>query len=45
MPLYRYIDIPKKTHFFCSFARRILRRGNGTDASALKHIARSEKLK
>ena len=20
MPLYRYIDIPKKTHFFCPFA-------------------------
>ena len=36
MPLYRYIDIPKKTHFFCPFARRILRRGNGTGASALK---------
>ena len=34
MPLYRYIDIPKKTHFFCPFARRILRRGNGTGASA-----------
>ena len=36
MPLYRYIDIPKKTHFFCPFARRILHRGNGTGASALK---------
>ena len=34
MPLYRYIDIPKKTHFFCPFARRILHRGNGTGASA-----------
>ncbi len=45
MPLYRYIDIPKKTHFFCPFARRILHRGNGTGASALKTHRSVGKLK